>query len=595
MFQKSQLTRPETLSILGELPVHGSLALRAWLHPDKRLYTFLNEQGEETDTLTYLETWQRARAVADALKERYEPGERIMLFFPQGLDFIVSFLGCFMAGMAAVPINLPSRRRIDRCVKIIRDSGAICAIAPQKVIENADGAFDGTAAEDLEWICAEDIGRSDGLPETEDCEWHSDGGRLAFLQYTSGSTSDPKGVMVTQGNLTVNLRLMRDTWQLTEETDMVFWQPHHHDMGLIMGQLLPIVLGNHSVLMGPNTVVRQPSIWLQAISRYRAAFAGGPNFIYDIAVERYSADKLEGVDLSCWKLAPNGADVVRATTLDRFAKLHAKHGFDIETFQPCYGLAEATLVVTAGPIRRLPSRATVDSNELKTNRQIRSPSHPRNALELVGCGEPAFPFEIAIVDPDTHARRGHDALGEIWLHCDSVAAGYWKNPEATEATFGAMIDGEPGKTYLRTGDMGFIHADDLQLYICGRLKDVIIWDGRNLHPEDIEYTIAESTPALSHQSAAVFGYHDAEQRQRIVAAVEVDRSFRRSTPQEFKDMKNLIRRCVSEEHGVPLSEIVFLPPNALRKTTSGKVQRGLMRQLFLSGDLELLGSEPVAA
>jgi acyl-CoA synthetase (AMP-forming)/AMP-acid ligase II len=595
MFQKSELTRPEILTIIGELPVHGSLALRSWLHPDKRLFTFLNEQGEETDTMSYLELWQRARTFADVLSTRFEPGDRIMLFFPQGLDFIAAFLGCFMAGMVAVPINLPSRRRVDRCVRIISDSGAVCAIAPVKVIDNSKGCFDGTEAAGLEWICAEDFGRSSARPQTADCGWAQDGNRLAFLQYTSGSTSDPKGVMVTQGNLTANLRLMRDTWQLNEETDMTFWQPHHHDMGLIMGQLLPIVLGNHSVLMGPNTVVRQPSIWLQAISRYRATFAGGPNFIYDIAVERYSEDKLKDIDLSCWQRAPNGADVVRATTLDRFAALHEKHGFRRETFLPCYGLAEATLVVSGGPVQRLPSRTTVDGEELKSNRRIRPPAHPRNAQELVGCGEPAFPFEVAIVDPETRTRCGHDALGEIWLHGPSVTAGYWKNKQATETTFGARIEGEPDKSYLRTGDIGFIHGEDLQLYVCGRLKDVIIWDGRNVHPEDIEYTICEGAPELGHQSAAVFGYYDDEQRQRIVAAIEVDRSLRRRSPEEFKSLKNMIRRCVAEEHSVPLSEIVFLPPNHLRKTTSGKVQRGLMRELFLADKLELLAAEPEPA
>lgn len=595
MFQKSTFSLGETNSILGELPVYGSLAFRAWLHPDKRLFTFLNEHGEETDALTHLELWRRARGIADFLSANYPSGERIMLFFPQGLEFIAAFLGCFISGHIAIPINLPSRRRVDRCVKIIADSGACCAIAPGKVIDSARSCFVDTQASGLHWVAFEEIAPTNRRPETADCAKDEDPQRIAFLQYTSGSTSDPKGVTVTQRNLTINLRLMRDSWALNSDTDMVFWQPHHHDMGLIMGQLLPIVLGNHSVLMGPNTVVRQPSIWLKAISDYRAAFAGGPNFIYDVAVERYAEDKLAGVDLSCWEVAPNGADVVRATTLDRFAALHAKHGFRPETFLPCYGLAEATLVVSGGPTRHLPARTTIDAEELKKTGKLTPPRDGSESQEIVGCGQPAYPFEIAIVDPNSFRRCGHDRLGEIWLGGPSVATGYWQNFAATQSTFRAQIEGESSQTYLRTGDLGLINSKDLQLYICGRLKDVIICEGRNVHPEDIEYTISENTPGIKHQSCAVFGFLDDHQRQRIVAAIEVDRAFRRRTLEEFKELKSIIRRAVSEEHSVPLSEIVFMPPNSLRKTTSGKIQRGLMRQLYLSNELEILDQKAEAA
>lgn len=591
MFQKSRLSKGEALSTLGELPVHGSLAVRAWMCPHKRLFTFLNEQGEETETRSFLDLWQRARGIADHLSERYPPGERVMLFFPQGLDFIAAFLGCFMSGLIAVPINMPTKRRVDRCVKIIQDSGARCALAPGKALEASRACFMDTDSPELDWIDVDEIKPSPRLPDTADCDADKDPDRIAFLQYTSGSTSDPKGVMVMHGNLSINLRLMRDSWELDETTDMVFWQPHHHDMGLIMGQLLPIVLGNHSVLMGPNTVVRQPSVWLQAISKYRAYFAGGPNFIYDIAVERYSENRLKGVDLSCWAVAPNGADVVRATTLDRFAELYARHGFRPETFLPCYGLAEATLVVSGGPTRRLPARTVVEAIELTASSDMRPPKQLLHDQELIGCGQPAYPFEIAIVDPDSMRRCGPDETGEIWLAGRSVAAGYWKNDAATETTFRAHIAGEGTKPYLRTGDIGFLGGGDRQLYISGRLKDVIICEGRNVHPEDIEYTICECAPEIKHQSAAVFGYLDDEQRQRIVATIEIERTFRRASLEELTRIKNVIRHAVSEEHGIPLGDIVFIPPSNLRKTTSGKIQRGIMRQLFLSRTLETITSE----
>lgn len=588
MFQKSHLTAFDIFSITGALPVQGSLALRAWLHPRKKLFTFLNDQGEESDDVTYLDLWQRARGIADHLAARYPAGERIILFFPQGLDFIAAFLGCLMSGHIAVPSPLPSRRRVDRCVKMISDSDARCALAPTKVIDTAPLCFQDTLAADLDWIPIEDIPSASRLPGTSDCGRDEDPERIAFLQYTSGSTADPRGVMVTQRNITINLRLMRDSWELDADSNMVFWQPHHHDMGLIMGQLLPILLGNHSVLMGPNTVVRQPLVWLRAISDYRAAMAGGPNFIFDVAVERYVEEKMTGIDLSCWKVAPNGADVVRATTIDRFTNLFAKHGFRPETFVPCYGLAEATLVVSGGPTRRLPRRTSVDAEELRIRRRVLPPESAQQARELVGCGEPAYPFEIAIVEPETLNRLAAGKVGEIWLAGPSVTAGYWKNPAATERTFHARISGEAEKNYLRTGDLGFIHGTDLQLYICGRLKDMIVWDGRSLHPEDIEHSIIESAGILKNQSCAVFGYHDELQRQRIVSMIEIDRSLKRRPADELRDLKNRIRLSVTEEHGVPLSEIVFIPPNSLRKTTSGKIQRGVMRQLFLSQEFEVL-------
>lgn len=590
MFQKSQMTPFESFSLCGELPVHGSLALRAWLHPEKRVFTFLDDRGEESNALSYLELWQQARAVADVLSSRYPAGERVMLFFPQGLEFIAAFLGCLMSGHVGVPITLPSRNRIDRCIKIIRNSGAKCVLSTLKVADTSRPIFADTPAAGLEWICIEDVRRVPRRPETENCGRNEDQRRVAFLQYTSGSTSDPRGVMVTHNNLTINLRLIRDAWELSSETDMVFWQPHHHDMGLIMGQLLPIALGNHTVLMNPNTVVRQPLLWLRAICNYRATMAGGPNFIFDVAVERYAEDKFSELDLSCWEVAPNGADIVRAGTLDRFAKTYGRHGFRPEAFLPAYGLAEGTLVVSGGPTRRTPSRLILDSEELSKNRRVCPPKAPQHANELVGCGEPCIPYEVAIVDPDTCKRCGPNESGEIWISGPSVAAGYWQNNAATEATFRAKIVGEGETAYLRTGDLGFVHSGDGQLYICGRLKDVIISDGCNFHPEDIEYSIIESVSVLKHQSCAVFGYYDEAKRQRIASAIEVDRAFKRRAPEDFKQIKTQVRQAVADKHGIALSDIVFIPPNSLRKTTSGKIQRSMMRQLFVSGQLETLKS-----
>lgn len=588
MFQKTQMSNPEILSAVSTLPIHGSLALRAQLHPDKKLYTFLNDEGGESDWIFYKDLWQRSLTVSDKLCEESEFGDRIMLFFPQGLDFISAFLGCLISGRIAVPINLPTRSRIDKCVNVIVDSGSKLALAPHHLIEGLSESFKNTKAKGMKWVATDQLSVAlrDICREKYQTSLNPD--QVAFLQYTSGSTSNPKGVMVTHRNITTNLRLMRDMWELDQESDMVFWQPHHHDMGLIMGQLLPIMLGSHSVLMSPNTAVRQPSLWLQAISRYRAKMAGGPNFIYDLAVERYSPENLKDVDLSCWKVAPNGADIVRPTTIERFNAIYKKYGFQPQTFLPCYGLAEATLVVSGGPVQKTPSQTLVDVSQLEQDRFIATPTGLSHSRLLVGCGEPSWEFEVAIVNPDTLQMSAPHEVGEIWLHGSCVAAGYWQNPLATEYTFHAQIENVADKNFLRTGDLGFIGNDDKQLYICGRLKDLVICEGRNIHPEDIEYSIIESSQLLKPQSCAVFSYDDENQRQRIGAIIEVSRGLKRNLANEAKMLKASIRESVASDHNITLNDILFIPPAHLKKTTSGKIQRGLIKQYYLEGKLNLI-------
>jgi acyl-CoA synthetase (AMP-forming)/AMP-acid ligase II len=587
MFQKTQMTMSETLTAVGYLPIQDSLSLRAWLHPDKKLFTFLDDEGIESDKFTYLDLWQRAQSVADYLVTWTEPGDRVLLFYPQGLDFIAAFFGCLLSNRIAVPISLPTRRRVDKCVSVILDSGAMVAMAPQKTFDQIADSFEETEASDLKWIIAEDIPVSRLIPSIADFRSNTNLDDVAFLQYTSGSTSTPKGVMVTYRNITLNLQMMRDSWSLDDQADMVFWQPHHHDMGLIMGQLLPVLLGNHTVIMSPNTAVRQPAIWLQAVSRYQAKLTGGPNFIYDLAVTRYSEERLKGVDLSCWEIAPNGADVVRLTTLERFYSIYKKYGFRMETFMPCYGLAEGTLFVTGGPTRQMPRDMEVDKNVLEKQRRVERTHNSTDGRVLVGCGEPNWGVEVAIAGLDTGKECGLGEVGEIWVSAPTVAAGYWRNEEATQKTFHGVLSNAPDKRFLRTGDIGFI-GDDNQLYICGRLKDLIICEGRNLHPEDIEYTILQATDKLKAQSCAVFSYDKDDQRQAIVAIIETDRELMRSLAAEAKELRSTIGQSITDAHGIGLSHIVFIPPATLKKTTSGKVQRSLMKNLYLSGELEVL-------
>ncbi|HEY0836270.1 MAG TPA: fatty acyl-AMP ligase [Azospirillum sp.] len=574
-------TIPDTLSIVE------ALAVRAERHPDRMLFRFLDARGDEEESVTCAELWRRVRVLARRFDGLGEPGERVALFYNAGLDFIAAYLGCLLAGRIAVPLNLPTRRRVDRCVRILDDCGCRHAATTGALLASLDDTLRGARA--IAWTdtdFARDLAASAAwngpLPPSDD--------GIAFLQYTSGSTSHPKGVMVTNHNLTTNLRMMRQGWKLDHRSTAVCWQPHHHDMGLILGQLLPIVTGFETVLMAPNTLVQRPLVWLHAISRYRAAFGGGPNFAYELCLQRFAPERLEGLDLSSWTVALNGAEVVRATTLDRFQEAYGPYGFAPEAMVPCYGLAEATLFVSGGPVGERHRRREVDVAALETLRTVR-PAPAGGARTVVGCGRPSDEVAVAIVDPDTGVRRGPDEVGEIWIAGATNAAGYWRLPEVTERTFRATIAGEGDAVHLRTGDLGFLGRDDGQLYICGRLKDLIIVDGRNIHPEDIEHTIVECSPAIKPSGVAVFENDGG----RVVAVVEVDRDLARTLPTVGEALSRAIRQAVSTEHGVALADVLFVGPSTMRKTTSGKIQRGLMRGLYAAGELAPVGrAVPVA-
>lgn len=568
---------------VSALSVTDILQRRAARHPQRVLFRFLDEHGREEDVLTYGDAWRRSTAIAAVLAAHGGPGDRVALFYPAGLDFIVAFIGCLLAGRVAVPLNLPSRRRVDRCLRILRDCGCRRALTVSSLEAGLRDILSVDADLPLAWLATdalrEEAEAAGIVPPPAD-------ERIAFLQYTSGSTSHPKGVMVSQLNITTNLRMMRTAWELDHTSNTVFWQPHHHDMGLILGQLLPVMLGNETVLMGPNTFVRQPLIWLDAISRYRAVLAGGPNFAYELAAQRWQPGRLDGCDLSSWRIALNGADVVRAATLERFAATFGTLGYRPTTMLPCYGLAEATLFVSGGPVCEMPRVRSIDAHAAETEGRVRE-DLGASGRTVVGCGLPSDEIEVAIVDPANGERLGCDRLGEVWVSGDTNALGYWQLPEQSAATFGAEIAGEPGRRYMRTGDIGFIGADDGQIYLCGRMRDLLIVDGRNLHPEDVEYTIVESHPLIKPQSCAVFEDDRGEQR-RLVAVIEADRELKRALPEIARALRMQVRRAVSEEHGVAIADIVFIAPATLRKTTSGKVQRSLMKQLHQQSALDVI-------
>jgi acyl-CoA synthetase (AMP-forming)/AMP-acid ligase II len=390
--------------------------------------------------------------------------------------------------------------------------------------------------------------------------------------------------MVSHGNLLANLEMIRIACGNTRASTYVSWVPLYHDMGLILNALQALYVGALCVLIPPLAFLQRPRLWLRAISDYRAEVAGGPNFAFDLCVERQRPEQLAGIDLSCWKLAFVGAEPVLARTIERFTATFRPYGFAPLAMWPGYGMAEATLLVSGGrrgegPVVRNVSRAGLLRHEAV------APPGADDAQPIVGCGRALTGEEIAIVDPESRLRLPDGRVGEIWVSGPNVAQGYWCNPEATEATFGARIEGEDDRPWLRTADLGFLDASG-ELFITGRIKDVIIIRGANHYPQDIEDTVQQSHPALRRHGGAAFTVADHEKGEQLVIVQEVERTERHRVDAE--ELTRQIREAIVTEHDIVPRDVALLRPGALPKTTSGKIQRALARQLWLTGGLDRL-------
>jgi amino acid adenylation domain-containing protein len=544
-------------------------------------YVFLSygAVGLVEERLTYAELDARARAVGAFLQEAGAAGERVALLISPGLEFIVSFFGCLYAGAIAVPGLPPRQRGADpRLRAIFRDA------CPRIALTSADKlpALEKAAAEIPELRAA--LRRSP--PVGTATEWrlpNLDPDALAFLQYTSGSTSSPRGVMVSHGNLLHNEELIRRTFEQSAESVVLGWLPLHHDMGLIGTVLQPLYLGATCYLMSPGAFLQRPARWLEAISRYRATTSGGPNFAYELCLRKVPAAERATLDLSSWRVAFNGAEPVRADTLRRFSEAFAPCGFRAEAFRPCYGLAEATLLVSGwspGEARSL----TLDADALADHRVAEVPKtlEPENVArhrELVGCG--AAMQTVLVVDSDSRLPCPPDRVGEVWIAGPSVARGYWGRPEETAATFGARLaDGEG--PFLRTGDLGFLSGGEL--FLTGRLKDLVILRGRNHYPQDLELTAERSHADLRPGGGATFSV-EIEGEERLVLVHEVTRHARASVD----EIAATVRRAVAEEHGVSVADLILIRPETLPRTSSGKVRRHACREAWRSGSLSVVG------
>jgi acyl-CoA synthetase (AMP-forming)/AMP-acid ligase II len=570
------------------------LCQRALHQTDEHVFTFLLDGETEEVHLTYGELDRQARAIGAQLQALGLSGQRALLFYPPGLEYIAGFFGCLYAGVIAVPAYPPqSNRSIDRVLGIVADAQATVALTTSQMLSNTERWFiHAPELRTLRWIATNNIA-ANMAHEWRDIEPGAN--TLAFLQYTSGSTAVPKGVMLTHGNLLSNLALMHRYAEFTPDSRGVIWLPPYHDMGLIGGVLQPIYHSFHTVLMSPLAFVQRPLRWLRAMSHYKATGSGGPNFAYDLCARKITPEQRATLDLSNWELAFIGAEPVRLETLERFADTFAPCGFRREAFYPCYGLAEATLFVcggskTAPPIVRTVQAMAVEGAEVDLGATAIAGSEG-GTRTLVSCGHILPGHKVVIADPESLIECPAGQVGEIWVAGPSVAQGYWNRQEESERTFCAYLADTGDGPFLRTGDLGLIEHGEL--FVTGRLKDLIIIDGRNHYPQDIELTVERSHEALQPGGCAAFSVNvHGEERLAIVA--EVSRPYRaagRGLALDVASVAGAIRRAVAEHHDVRVYSVSLLKPGGIPRTSSGKIQRHACRAGLLNETLDVWEKE----
>ncbi len=602
------------------------LCLRSHYQPDQLAYTFLQD-GETTEiNLTYQELDQQARLIASLLQNQGLTGQRALLIYPPGLEFITAFFGCLYAGVIAVPAYPPRpNSSMERLETIVDDAEATTVLTTNSVWQKLKSSLaKQEKLRTLNWLA------TDNIVTHLEAEWeypYIDQDTLAFLQYTSGSTGNPKGVMVTHGNLIHNQKLIQDAFGHNQQSQGVIWLPPYHDMGLIGGIIQPLYQGFPVVLMSPMHFLQKPIRWLKAISRYQATTSGGPNFAYDLCLHKIQPEQLADLDLSSWQVAFNGAEPIKAETIEQFSSYFGECGFGSEAFYPCYGMAESTLFISGGNHRKAPVIKTVREAELEENRVVLADGESTGVRRLVSCGQAFSGTTVKIVNPETQTECQPQEVGEIWVAGDSVAQGYWNQPELSEKTFQAHTNNPKAGAFLRTGDLGFML--DGELYVTGRLKDVIIIRGKNHYPTDIESTVESSHEALAPNRSAAFTV-EVNGEEKLVVVAEVERRYHRGirqsstnqdsntkcelkyrrnpehidpgfevptlqAPPNFQVVLDNVRQAVTKNHGLQTHAIVLLRIGSIPKTSSGKIRRYACRRDFLEGKLNVVGGDRVTA
>jgi len=558
--------------------------LRYWaeVQPTEVAYHF-TEDGVGGSQVTFSQLDLKVRAVAARLQSMGLTGSRALLLYPPGLDFVTGFFGCLLAGVTAVPAFPPRRnRKMERIEAISDNARAGVVLTEQDVLERAQAVIDETPhLKQLPWLATDlvESGRADAWqPRTIAAD------QPAVLQYTSGSTGTPKGVMLSHRNLLHNCSLIAHGFGAGRRDGGLTWLPTYHDMGLVGGVLFTAYFGRPNVLMPPMAFLQKPIRWLRGISTYRAAISGGPNFAYALCCDKITEEECHGLDLSCWDVAFNGAEPVRAETLRRFTEKFAPYGFRAAAHYPCYGMAETTLIITGGTKTNPPRIGAYHARDLESNQAVPAEMPDSESRELVSCGQPLPDIEVAIVDRETHRRLPQRQIGEILVAGPSVAQGYWDNPAETERVFHCRIADEAEKAYLKTGDLGFL--DDGELFVTGRCKDLIIIRGRNIYPHDIERIVENCHAALRAGGGAAFSVQ-ADGEERLIVVHEVERHFRQS---DLTEIITAIREAVLDEQELLVHGVLLMRMGRLPMTSSGKVQRHLCRSEYLEGKLDALAS-----
>lgn len=564
--------------------------------PDYPAVTFLERGEEPASTLSFSELDRLARSLATWFQHRDAKGERAIMLFDAGVELVYSFLGCAYGKVVGVPLPAPTSNKLDRYLvrvqNIVRDSDAHFVLTTASIRDRMKAAASSIPSlANIEWLAVDELDdiSSGWVEET------IDSAQLVYLQYTSGSTSIPKGVMVTHHNLMNMVRYMGQVGACAQRgSASVCWMPYFHDFGMIDGLLVPMAHGMHAYLMSPFDFVQRPIRWLQAMHRFRASHSSGPNFSFDLVARKSTAEERHQLDLSNWCHANNCAEPIRWSSLQRFLDAFGPCGFSANTMAPMYGLAEATLAISM--TNDTPKLYRLDPQELEQHR-VRQVAEGEAARHLVGCGQifaGSWQIDARIVNPDTLEPASDGEIGEVWVCGNIVAEGYWNKPAETEEKFRARIAGVADRYFLRTGDMAFMI--DKELVIVGRRKDLIIVEGRNHYPQDIEATVEKALECLRPGCSIAFSV-DAEELTQVVLVCELKNGFTLSNsaddrvPADMlldrKALERMVRSVVSEEHQLRLNDIVFLPAGILPKTTSGKVERSGCRAKYLYGTLAL--------
>jgi len=577
------------------------LRSRALQQPEQRAYTFLIDGEVEGLRLTYGQLDCQARAIAAKLQQNKAQGERALLLYPPGLEFIVAFCGCLYAGVIAIPAPPPDAARLKRTLPrlqaIAKDAQASLVLTTSRILSMVEDAPEQVGEfQGISWLITEQV-NSELAEEWQDPIVKSD--TLAYLQYTSGSTSTPKGVMVSHGNLMDHCAKLSQAWDYTSDSIAATWMPYFHDYGLVDGLLQPLYTGIPCYVMSPLTFIKRPLRWLQTISRYKVTHSQGPNFAYEHCVRRTSPEQYSNLDLSTWRIASNGAEPIRKETLERFVEAFKPFGFRACAFYPAYGLAEATLLVSTKPKTDMPVFCTVSAAALQQNQIIEASEYQHGVQTLVGCGHPIGDTKVVIVHPQTLNQCEPNQVGEIWISSRSVAQGYWNRPQETASTFRAYLAStgvsealvpsgasaaQSLGPFLRTGDLGFLH--DGELFVTGRLKDLIIIRGRNHYPQDIEFTVEKSHPALRLSCGAAFSV-DVAAQERLVVVQEVERHYQTL---DFEQVVGAVRQAIALEHELEVYAVLLLKTGSILKTSSGKIKRQACRVSFLDGSLDIVGT-----